>query len=124
MQVTITFLHHAHPSVPHFSPDTWTFTRGSLCTIDRNFGFIGRHFFHEIIDFHVVHHLFPRIPFYYAEEATEAIRPLLEDQYRETKRENFLKSFFTTFYSCWYVSEDSPVGQKEPGVYWWVRGNK
>ncbi|KAF4449234.1 Fatty acid desaturase, type 1 [Fusarium austroafricanum] len=75
--VAITFLHHTHESVPHFKASKWTFVDGALSTVDRDFGFIGRFFFHGIIEFHVVHHLFSRIPFYHAEEATEAIKNVL-----------------------------------------------
>ncbi|EGU88883.1 hypothetical protein FOXB_00598 [Fusarium oxysporum f. sp. conglutinans Fo5176] len=59
--VAITFLHHTHESVPHYKPSRWTFIDGALSTVDRDFGFIGRHFFHGIIEFHVIHHLFPCI---------------------------------------------------------------
>jgi len=57
--VAITYLHHNHPDVPHYSDEGWTFVKGNLATIDRDFGWIGRHLFHGIIDTHVVHHLFP-----------------------------------------------------------------
>ncbi|PLN78489.1 fatty acid desaturase-domain-containing protein [Aspergillus taichungensis] len=120
--VAITYLHHTHPSVPHFSPEKWSFTSGALCTVDRSFGFIGRHFMHEIIDYHVVHHLFPRIPFYHAQEATEAIQPLLQEHYHETKDESFLGSLVDTFHRCWYVSEDCAPGERQEGVYWWQTG--
>jgi fatty acid desaturase len=32
-----------------------------MSTIDREFGFIGRHIFHGIVEYHVVHHLFPYV---------------------------------------------------------------
>lgn len=32
-----------------------------MSTVDREFGFIGRHIFHGIIEYHVVHHLFPYV---------------------------------------------------------------
>lgn len=57
--VAITYLHHNHPDVHHYDADSWTFVKGALATIDRDFGFIGRHLFHGIIECHVVHHLFP-----------------------------------------------------------------
>ncbi|KAK7439697.1 fatty acid desaturase [Colletotrichum acutatum] len=79
--VAITYLQHNHPQVPHYTDNGWTFARGALSTIDRDFGFIGRHFFHLIIDRHVVHHLFPRIPFYKTDAATIAIKPLLGELY-------------------------------------------
>jgi fatty acid desaturase len=56
--VAITYLHHTHPSTVHFEADSWTFTEGALNTVDRPYGFIGKHLFHGIIDCHVVHHLF------------------------------------------------------------------
>ncbi|PGH14081.1 hypothetical protein AJ80_06085 [Polytolypa hystricis UAMH7299] len=117
--VAITYLHHTHPSVSHFSAEEWTFAKGSISTVDRSFGFIGRHFFHEIIDFHVVHHVFSKIPFYHAEEATKAIRPLLGDSYIEDKDENFLKSLYTTFSTCLYVTDthDTHLG---PGTFTWA----
>ena len=42
--VSITFLQHTDPLLPHYSNAVWTFPRGALATIDRNcMGFIGPH---------------------------------------------------------------------------------
>lgn len=57
--MAITYLHHTHPDVHHYDPDSWTFVKGALATVDRDFGFIDRHIFHGIIGTHVAHHLFP-----------------------------------------------------------------
>ncbi|CAI7669411.1 unnamed protein product [Penicillium bialowiezense] len=115
--VAITYLHHTHEAIPHYTASAWSFKKGALGTVDRSFGFIGRHFFHDIIDHHVVHHLFPKIPFYNAEEATAAIRPLLGNAYHERKQESFLLSLWTTFQECQYVSDNnSDTGS---GVLWW-----
>ncbi|OOQ84039.1 oleate delta-12 desaturase [Penicillium brasilianum] len=107
--VAITYLHHTHPEVPHYDADAWTFVKGALSTVDRRFGFIGRHFFHEIIDYHVVHHLFPKIPFYHAEEATNAIVPYLGEQYHLDEG-LFLKSLVDTFTTCKVVSDVNSDG--------------
>lgn len=56
--VAITYLHHTHPDLPKFEPEAWTFLKGATATVDREFGFIGKHMFHNIIEFHVIHHLF------------------------------------------------------------------
>lgn len=56
--VAITYLHHTHPALPKFEAEAWTFLKGATATIDRDFGWIGKHIFHGIIEFHVVHHLF------------------------------------------------------------------
>lgn len=57
--VAITYLHHNHHEVHHYDAESWTFVKGALATIDRDFGWVGRVLFHNIIDDHVVHHLFP-----------------------------------------------------------------
>ncbi|OJJ43887.1 hypothetical protein ASPZODRAFT_135923 [Penicilliopsis zonata CBS 506.65] len=113
--IAITYLQHNHPEVPHYTAESWTYTKGSLATIDRTTGFIGRHFFHEIIDYHVVHHLFSRIPFYHAERATRAIQPLLGEHYHESKEESFLGSLVRTFRRCIYVAD-----RQQNGVLHWV----
>lgn len=56
--VAITYLHHTHPQVPKYEPEAWTFLKGATATVDRNLGFAGKHFMHNIADYHVIHHLF------------------------------------------------------------------
>lgn len=56
--VAITYLHHTDPRLPKYRPEAWTFMKGALATIDRDFGWIGKHILHNIIDYHVIHHLF------------------------------------------------------------------
>lgn len=80
--VAITYLQHTDPSLPHYTGDAWNFTRGAAATIDREFGFIGRQLFHGIIETHVLHHYISTIPFYHADEATEAIKPVMGRHYR------------------------------------------
>ena len=83
--VAIICMHHTHPAVPHCSGKAWTFIRGAMGPMDRSFGFIGPHFFHNFIEHYVIHHLSPRVPFYRAEEATNAIKPLLRGGRRGNK---------------------------------------
>jgi omega-6 fatty acid desaturase (delta-12 desaturase) len=33
--VTITFLQHTHPNLPHYEDDEWDWIRGALATVDR-----------------------------------------------------------------------------------------
>ena len=56
--VAITYLHHTHPSLPKFESEAWTFLKGATATMDREFGLVGRYLFHNIIEYHVIHHLF------------------------------------------------------------------
>ncbi len=46
----------------------WNWLRGALCTVDRSFGPLLDHTFHHIVDTHVCHHLFSKMPFYHAQE--------------------------------------------------------
>ncbi|KAI9152043.1 Oleate hydroxylase FAH12 [Paramyrothecium foliicola] len=103
--VAITYLHHHHEEVPHYNEEGWTFVKGALATIDRDFGFVGKHIFHGIIEKHVIHHLFPRIPFYKADEATEAVKPLLGDLYHSDER-SFLGQLWSNFGTLKYVEND------------------
>lgn len=75
--VTYTWLQHTDPSVPQYGADEWTFMRGALTTIDRDYG-IFCWFHHKIGSTHVAHHLFHEIPFYNADEATLALKGLLD----------------------------------------------
>lgn len=115
--IAITYLHHTHVEVPHYDAENWTFVKGALATVDREFGWVGKHLFHGIIEFHVVHHLFPRIPFYYAEEATEAIKPILGDLYHRDDR-SFMGQLWSCFTQLKYV--DAKDGSS-PGALHWVQ---
>lgn len=62
--VTLTYLHHTDPELPHYRGNAWSYARGAVATLDRDFlGWVGRFFLHDVSHFHVVHHLFPKMPF-------------------------------------------------------------
>ena len=48
--VLITYLQHTDPDLPHYRAEAWNFQRGAAATMDRDFGFIGQHIFHDIIE--------------------------------------------------------------------------
>jgi omega-6 fatty acid desaturase / acyl-lipid omega-6 desaturase (Delta-12 desaturase) len=79
--VLITFLQHTDIYMPHYRGKEWNYVRGALTTVDRDFGWLLNNLFHHITDTHVVHHLFSDLPFYNAEKATVAIKPLLGAYY-------------------------------------------
>ncbi|KAI1127284.1 oleate delta-12 desaturase [Nemania abortiva] len=102
----ITFLHHTDPSVPRYTPALWTYTLGAAATIDRDFGFIGKHIFHGIIETHVLHHSVTTIPFYHAFEATEAIKLVMGRHYRsDTERGpmGFIRAVWRNLRWCQWV---------------------
>ncbi|KAI9764609.1 MAG: hypothetical protein M1840_008343 [Geoglossum simile] len=103
--VALTYLQHTDPSLPHYENSAWTFSRGAAATIDRDFGFIGRHIFHRIIETHVLHHHVSTIPFYYAEEASEAIKKVMGVHYKSDTKTGFLVALWKVARSCRFVEE-------------------
>lgn len=100
---------------------TWSpLFRGALCTVDRSLGWFGDYKTHHIVDTHVTHHIFSYLPFYNAEEATKAIKPVLKEYHCEDKR---------GFFHFWYLffktaAENSVVDNetdKSPGIFYFFR---
>ncbi|XP_047316731.1 delta(12)-fatty-acid desaturase FAD2-like [Impatiens glandulifera] len=114
--VTITFLQHTHPALPHYDMSEWDWLRGALATVDRDYGWILNKVFHNITDTHVAHHLFSTMPHYNAMEATKAIKPILGDYYRYDSKP-FFSAMWREARECLYVQKDEI--NKEKGVYWY-----
>ncbi|KAI3392604.1 hypothetical protein diail_5478 [Diaporthe ilicicola] len=116
--VAITFLQHTDPSLPHYTGEEWTFVKGAAATIDREFGFVGRHLLHGIIETHVLHHYVSTIPFYNADEATEAIKPVMGRHYRADVVDGpigFIKAMYKSARMCQWVE---PCAEAEgPGKH-------
>lgn len=106
--VFITYLQHSDPRMAHYEDSQWTFARGAATTIDREFGFIGKHLFHDIIETHVLHHYVSRIPFYNAREGTEAIKKVMGIHYKHTNQ-SMWKSLWQTSRTCQFVEGDNGV---------------
>ncbi|KAJ5902127.1 Oleate hydroxylase fah12 [Penicillium taxi] len=117
--VAITYLQHTDPSLPHYQPEVWNFARGAAATIDRDFGFVGRNIFHGIIETHVLHHYISTIPFYHADEASEAIQKVMGDHYRteaKTGWTGFLKALWTSARTCQWVEPMADAKGESQGV--------
>ncbi|XP_043722826.1 omega-3 fatty acid desaturase, chloroplastic-like isoform X1 [Telopea speciosissima] len=82
----VTYLHHHghEQKLPWYGGKEWSYLRGGLTTIDRDYGLVNN--IHHDIWTHVIHHLFPQIPHYHLIEATEAAKPVLGKYYRQPKK--------------------------------------
>lgn len=78
--VIVTYLQHTDIKVPHYDDEEWTWLKGALCTMDRDYGILN-YVFHNLTDAHVVHHLFSYMPHYHLKEATQYIKPVLGKYY-------------------------------------------
>jgi omega-6 fatty acid desaturase / acyl-lipid omega-6 desaturase (Delta-12 desaturase) len=61
---------------------------------------------HGIIETHVLHHYVSTIPFYHADEATEAIKPIMGRHYRSNTEGGsigFLKALYNSARWCQWV---------------------
>ncbi|GMG39611.1 unnamed protein product [Ambrosiozyma monospora] len=100
--VFITFLQHTEFSLPKYMNNEWNFARGAAATIDREFGFVGWFFFHDIIETHVLHHYVSRIPFYNARIGTTAIKAVMGEHYAHSD-ENMWISLWNAARECQFV---------------------
>jgi omega-6 fatty acid desaturase (delta-12 desaturase) len=124
--VAITYLQHTDPTLPHYSGASWNYVRGAAATIDREFGFVGRTLLHGIIETHVLHHYVSTIPFYHADEATEAIKPVMGRHYRSNTAGGslgFLKSMWTSARWCQWVEPSAGAQGEGRGVYFFRNRN-
>ncbi|KAL9642379.1 hypothetical protein ABK040_007376 [Willaertia magna] len=83
---SITFLQHVDERIPHFDDNEWNWLKGAISTIDRAMhdSLLGRILdskLHHIHDTHVCHHIFSKIPFYHAQEATIYLKKMLSGEY-------------------------------------------
>eukprot|EP00897_Mesotaenium_endlicherianum_P008945 jgi/Mesen1/8079/ME000434S07321 len=118
----VTYLHHHgyDKKVPWYRGGEWNYMRGGLSTIDRDYGIFNN--IHHDIGTHVVHHLFPQIPHYNLIEATEAVKPVMGEYYREPEPSkglipfHLLKPLIKSFKEDHFVASEGDVVfyQKDP----------
>ena len=110
--VLITLLQHTDPVLPHYTNTEWDWLRGALATVDRDWGILNI-VLHHIHDTHVLHHIFHTIPHYHAEEASEAIKPIIGNYYRRFNDGPY-PAIWKAFRTCAFVREE----KKGSGILW------
>jgi len=102
----VTYLHHTDARVPWYSGEEWTYLKGALSTMDRDYGVFNE--IHHNIGTHIVHHVFPQIPHYHLNEATEAIKPVLGSYYQKCNKGIF-QGFLYSFAQCQYLPDEGDI---------------
>ena len=98
----VTFLHHTEPELPWYRGENWTFLKGAISTIDRDYGLINH--IHHDIGTHVAHHIFLNIPHYHLIQATKAIKPIM-GEYFHSSDEPLWSSLWRSFMACHFVPD-------------------
>lgn len=106
--VLITYLQHTDTYVPHFREGEWNWLRGALCTVDRSFGAYLDGVLHHIVDTHVCHHIFSKMPFYHAQEATAALKPVLGRFYLKDDTPIPI-ALWRSYNHCKFVEDDGKI---------------
>ncbi|MQM21802.1 hypothetical protein Taro_054846 [Colocasia esculenta] len=115
--VLIVYLHHVHLALPHYDSAEWEWLRGTLSTVDRDYGVLNV-VLHHITDTHIVHHLFSTLPHYHAVEATAAIKPVLGEYY-QFDRTPIAKALWRETRDCLYVEPDEVANGSSSGIFWY-----
>lgn len=107
--VQLTLLQHTDVFIPHFRNKEFNWLRGALCTVDRSYGGpIMDVFLHHICDTHVCHHLFSKMPFYHAQEATHHIRQVLGPYYLKDNT-SIYNALWRSQTCCRFIEDDSDI---------------
>jgi len=104
----ITFIQHTDQTVPHLADSEWTWLKGALATVDRDFGSAINVLLHHIHDTHICHHIFPQLPHYHAVEATKCIKQVL-GKYYAFDDTFFLKALWNNWNYCEYINDEDTI---------------
>jgi omega-3 fatty acid desaturase (delta-15 desaturase) len=107
----VTLLHHTEADIPWYSNEDWFFLKGALSTIDRDYGLLNS--VHHHIGTHVAHHIFLSIPHYHLLTATEALKPVLGDYYRQSNTPIW-RSFIRAYWDCHFVADQGSPRYYQP----------
>ncbi|RZB50920.1 omega-3 fatty acid desaturase, endoplasmic reticulum [Glycine soja] len=113
----VTYLHHHgyKQKLPWYRGQEWSYLRGGLTTVDRDYGWINN--IHHDIGTHVIHHLFPQIPHYHLIDATKAAKAVLGKYYREPQKSGPLPLHLIK-YLLHSISQDHFVSDSGDIVYY------
>ncbi|GMI43260.1 hypothetical protein TrCOL_g2635 [Triparma columacea] len=112
---TVTYLQHHSDGMKLYTDDTWTFTRGGFETCDRDYGEVVNTLSHDMMNGHVMHHLFfAQVPHYKLRKGTEELKTFLEKEgmmgiYKSVKTENFLGEILKQFDENWFFVNEKDV---------------
>lgn len=81
---------------------------------------------HGIVETHVLHHYVSTIPFYHADEASEAIKPIMGQHYRADTKDGtlgFIKSIWRSARWCNWIEPNEAAEGEGKGVLFYRNRN-
>ena len=108
----VTYLHHTDRRLPWYRGEGWTFLKGALSTMDRDYGRV-LNFIHHDIGTHVAHHLFIGIPHYHLRTATAAIKDVLGEYYNRSD-ESIARALVNSVRDCRFVEDEGTMVHYKP----------
>lgn len=79
------------------------------------------HLYRRVVSTFLINASLRRIPFYHAEEATNAVIPLLGNSYHTDKRA-YLPCLWESFTKCQWVEPDNPEAERKDRTMWYRSG--
>jgi len=104
----ISLIHHTDLKIPHLADSEWTWLKGAIATVDRDFGFFINTILHHIHDTHICHHIFPQLPHYHTVEATKYLKPIL-GKYYTFDDTFFLKALWNAYVYCEFIDDEETI---------------
>lgn len=84
--LTCSCLNQTEDYVPHYDASAWSWLKGALCTIDRNYPEFINALHYDIGSTHVVHHIFHEMPHFNAREANVYLKQIIGTAYYHDKK--------------------------------------
>ena len=115
---TVTYLQHHSPSMKLYTDETWSFARGGFETCDRDYGEVVNSLSHDMMNGHVMHHLFfAQVPHYRLREGTEQLKGFLEDNgmielYKFEDTKDYVGEILKLFNRDWFFVDEKDVVRK------------
>ena len=106
--IIYTWLQHTHPDIPHYGPDSFTFLKGALSTVDRPYPALLDHLHHHLGTTHVAHHINYSVPHYRAKSFTRDLKNILGKYYNYDPTP-IIYALFNISKTCHYVDSTNGI---------------
>ena len=114
----VTYLQHHSEDGKVYEGSSWSFVKGAFETVDRDYGEFWNELSHNMMDGHVLHHLFfEGVPHYNLKQGTEELKSFLKEEgmdiYKFEETEDFVGTIWKMWNEKWFFVEERNVVREE-----------